>query len=104
MPSMKARVFVTLKPSVLDPQGQAVAHSLGRMGFAEVKDARIGKYIEIELTPADGAESVEAARARVDAMCRELLANPVIEEYRFELVDERSSSGTGSPKPKERQG
>lgn len=104
---MKARVFVTLKPSVLDPQGQAVAHSLGRMGFAEVKDARIGKYIEIELAPvdgADGADGVEAARARVEAMCRELLANPVIEEYRFELVDERSSSGSGSPKPKERQG
>lgn len=108
---MKARVFVTLKSSVLDPQGQAVAHALGRMGFAEVKDARIGKYIEIELAPVNGAEGVEAARARVEAMCRELLANPVIEEYRFELVelvDERSSSGgsggAGSPSPKEKLG
>ena len=99
---MKARVFVTLKPSVLDPQGQAVAHSLGRMGFAEVKGARIGKYIEIELAPADGPEGdgPEAVRQRVEAMCRELLANPVIEEYRFELVDERPASG----RPREKNG
>jgi phosphoribosylformylglycinamidine synthase PurS subunit len=102
LPNLKARVFVTLKPSVLDPQGQAVAHSLGRMGFAEVQGARIGKYIEIEIAPADSPEGdgPEAVRQRVEAMCRELLANPVIEEYRFELVDERPASG----RPREKNG
>ena len=76
---MKARIHVTLKPSVLDPQGQAVAHALVRMGNAGVKGARIGKYIELEL---DG----EPTEAEVDQMCRKLLANTVIEDYRFEIL------------------
>jgi phosphoribosylformylglycinamidine synthase len=79
---MKARVYVTLKPGVLDPQGQAVARSLARLGFAGVKDARIGKYIELELDPATDA------RAQVEKMCRDLLANTVIEQYRFEIDGE----------------
>ena len=75
-----ARVFVTLKSGVLDPQGQAVARSLVRLGFDEVKDARIGKYIELKLD-----ESAKDARARLTQMCEKLLANTVIEEYRIEL-------------------
>jgi phosphoribosylformylglycinamidine synthase len=79
---MKAHVYVTLKRGVLDPQGQAVARSLGRLGFPEVTDARIGKYIELEL--ADGDRG--AAEARLKEMCERLLANTVIEEYRVEVV------------------
>jgi phosphoribosylformylglycinamidine synthase len=78
---LKARVFVTLKRAVLDPQGKAVARSLGQMGFPEVADVRVGKLIELEvvgLTPAD-------ARARLEKMCQALLANPVIEDYRIEI-------------------
>lgn len=77
---MTAKVFVTLKRGVLDPQGQAVARALSRLGFDEVKDARIGKYIELRL---DGDRA--SAAARVEKMCQELLANLVIEEYRFEI-------------------
>ncbi len=75
---MKAKVYVTLKSGVLDPQGQAVARALGRLGFAEVKDARIGKYIELQVEAAD--------EARLKEMCEKLLANTVIEEYRVEIV------------------
>lgn len=84
---MTAKVFITLKSGVLDPQGQAVSRALCRLGFDEVKDARIGKYIELKL---DG-DSASDARARIEArlaeMCRGLLANTVIEDFRFELVD-----------------
>lgn len=75
---MKARVVVTLKKSVLDPQGQAVSRALGSLGFSEVKDVRLGKIIELDI---DAPDSAEAAR-RVEQMCEKLLANPVIEEYR----------------------
>jgi phosphoribosylformylglycinamidine synthase PurS subunit len=78
---MKARVYVTLKSGVLDPQGQAVARALGRLGFGEVKDARIGKYIEMQID--DGVTDVEA---HLKQMCEKLLANTVIEEYRYEIV------------------
>ena len=78
---MKAKVFVTLKSGVLDPQGQAVARALGRLGFAEVKDARIGKYIEMQLD-----DDVTDPAAHVEKMCETLLANTVIEEYRYEIV------------------
>ena len=78
---MKAKVHVTLKRGVLDPQGKAIAHALNSLGFPEVRDARQGKVIELDLgdTPADQAD------ARIDAMCRALLANTVIEDYRVEL-------------------
>ncbi|HWV39034.1 MAG TPA: phosphoribosylformylglycinamidine synthase subunit PurS [Vulgatibacter sp.] len=79
---MQARVYVTLKQGVLDPQGKAVARSLGTMGFDEVKDVRLGKFIELKLE--DG--SPEAARARIDEMCKRLLANTVIEDYRIEII------------------
>jgi phosphoribosylformylglycinamidine synthase len=75
---MLAKIYVTLKQGVLDPQGQAVARALGRLGFSEVKDARIGKYIELQVEAAD--------EARLKDMCEKLLANTVIEEYRVEIV------------------
>lgn len=80
--TVKARVHVGLKPGVLDPQGQAIAETLGRLGFGEVASARVGKTIELEL--ADGLSPAEA-EARVRAMCETLLANTVIESYRIEL-------------------
>jgi len=79
---MKAIVHVGLKPGVLDPQGKAVADTLGRMGFGEVAGARIGKVIELDLEGVAAAD----AEARVKEMCEKLLANTVIESYRFELV------------------
>jgi len=78
---MKARVFVTPKRGVLDPQGKAVERSLHALGFAEAHDVHIGKYIEMTLEGVDPAD----ARRRTDEMCRRLLANGVIEDYRFEL-------------------
>lgn len=78
---MKARVYVTLKRSVLDPQGKAVQQALARLGFAEAADVRVGKYIEIELRDGD----VEDAKARVREMCEKLLANTIIEDYRFDV-------------------
>ena len=77
---MKAKVYVTLKKSVLDPQGKAVQQALSSMGFSEVKDVRMGKYIELDLSSADKA----ASEQKVKTMCEKLLANTVIEEYRFE--------------------
>ena len=77
---MKARVVVTLKRSVLDPQGQAVARALASLGFNEVGDVRLGKIIEMDLDEADPRR----ARERLSAMCEKLLANLVIEEYRIE--------------------
>jgi phosphoribosylformylglycinamidine synthase len=84
---MIARVYVTLKHGVLDPQGQAVHDALGRLGFAEVRDARIGKYIELKLDDAAGKDPT-ALEARLRKMCEGLLANTVIEQFRWELVGE----------------
>ncbi len=78
---MKAKIYITLKPGVLDPQGKAVQHALASLGFAQVQDARIGKYIELKL---DAAERVKA-EAELKQMCEKLLANTVIESYRYEL-------------------
>ena len=78
---MKARVHVTLKPGVLDPQGKAIAGALASLGFDGVGQVRQGKVIDLEVDGADQAE----ARERVDAMCRKLLANTVIEDYAIEL-------------------
>jgi phosphoribosylformylglycinamidine synthase subunit PurS len=75
---MKVKVYVTLKKGVLDPQGQAVAKTLHRTGFEEVGDVRIGKYIELDV--AEGT-----SKARLEEMCRKLLANTVIEDYRVDL-------------------
>ena len=79
---MKARVFVMLKNGVLDPQGEAVRHALGSMGFAGVEGVRQGKVIELELAETDA----EKAEAEVTRMCEALLANTVIERYEVELL------------------
>ncbi len=81
---MKARVVVTLKQSVLDPQGLAVGRALGSLGFSEVKDVRLGKIIELEIDAKDKAE----AKKRVEQMCEKLLANTVIEEYRVVVAND----------------
>ena len=79
---MKARVVVTLKRSVLDPQGQAVGRALGSLGFNEVQSVRLGKIIELDLGDTKDATQ---ARARIESMCEKLLANTVIEEYRVTI-------------------
>jgi phosphoribosylformylglycinamidine synthase len=78
---MKARVHVSLKSGVLDPQGKAIGNALASLGFAGIGEVRQGKLIEIEIDETDAAK----ARAKVEAMCQELLANPVIENYAIEL-------------------
>ena len=79
---MKARVTVMLKQGVLDPQGEAVRHALGTLGFAGVNGVRQGKLIELDLAATDKA----AAETEVKAMCEKLLANTVIESYRVEIL------------------
>ncbi len=79
---MKAKVHITLKPGVLDPQGKAIETALGHMGFAGVEGVRQGKVIEFDLAETDEAR----ARETVEAMCRKLLANTVIENYAIELA------------------
>ncbi|MFA6563179.1 MAG: phosphoribosylformylglycinamidine synthase subunit PurS [Verrucomicrobiia bacterium] len=78
---MKAKIYVTPKKAVLDPQGKAVANALHSLGYSAVGDVRIGKFMEIELAGADQA----AAKKQLDEMCHRILSNPVIEDYRFEL-------------------
>ncbi len=80
---MKAKIHITLKNGVLDPQGKAVQHALGSLGFAGVDDVRQGKFVELTLTETDK----EKAMSQVDQMCRQLLANTVIENYTIDLVD-----------------
>jgi len=80
---MRARVFITPKRGVLDPQGKAVEHSLHTLGFTEAHDVHLGKYVELSLHEQDR----EHARQRTDEMCRKLLANGVIEDYRFEIEE-----------------
>lgn len=79
---MKARVYVMLKNGVLDPQGAAVQHALGALGFDGVSGVRQGKVIELDITATDAA----AAKAKVEEMCEKLLANTVIENYSVEIV------------------
>ena len=78
---MRVKIFISFKEGVLDPQGKAVERSLHSLGYQEIRDVRMGKYLEIELE----ASSHEAAQARIREMCDKLLANPVIEDYRFEI-------------------
>ncbi len=78
---MKATVLIRPKPGILDPQGEAVGSALGHLGF-EVSDARVGKVIDLEVEAADGT----VARALVEKMCEQLLANPLIESYEVEIV------------------
>ena len=78
-----AKVYVTLKPTVNDPQGRTIMGGLKSLGFTAVSDVRAGKYLEIKLQESSKAH----AESRVREMCEKLLANPVIEHYRFELVE-----------------
>ena len=78
-----ARIYVTLKAAVNDPQGQTVLGSLKQLGYISVDDVRMGKYMEIQVDEADRQRAQEV----VDDMCYKLLANPVIEEYRFDLQE-----------------
>ena len=77
---MKVNVYVTLKPSLLDSQGKVVQGALENLGYSSVESVRMGKYIQLEI--ADGNGKLEAD---VDEMCRKLLSNPVIEDYRYEI-------------------
>jgi phosphoribosylformylglycinamidine synthase subunit PurS len=79
---MQARIKITLKHGVLDPQGKAIEHALASLGFNGVNEVRQGKYIEIDLAEQDEAR----ARAKVEEICKDLLANTVIENYAYELV------------------
>ncbi|MEQ1697574.1 MAG: phosphoribosylformylglycinamidine synthase subunit PurS [Hyphomicrobiaceae bacterium] len=79
---MKARIKITLKNGVLDPQGKAIQSALGSLGFGGVNDVRQGKYIEVELAETDET----AAKASVERMCKDLLANTVIENYAYEII------------------
>ncbi|HSP20909.1 MAG TPA: phosphoribosylformylglycinamidine synthase subunit PurS [Planococcus sp. (in: firmicutes)] len=78
----KVKIYVTLRESVLDPQGSAVMGSLHKMGYGQVEDVRIGKYLELMI--ADGEKNVDAL---VNEMCHRLLTNTVIEDYRFEIEE-----------------
>jgi len=79
---VKAKVHVTLKNGVLDPQGKAVEHALGTLGFDGVGEVRIGKYIELELT-----DAAEKTKENIENMCKQLLANTVIENFDVEIVE-----------------
>lgn len=86
----QSRIYVTLRPSVLDPAGSAVQSGLQQLGYQGVEQIRIGKYIELTLTATDETE----ARKQLDQMCDQLLANPVIENYHFELTPIISSKAS----------
>lgn len=81
---MKAKVYVTLKPSVLDPQGKAIHHSIELLGFEQIKDIRQGKYFEVAL---DASLSEAEAQETAEKIAKNVLANPVIEDYRVEIVN-----------------
>ena len=90
---MKARVFVTLKPSILDPQGQTITDALHTLGYGTVQDVRQGKYFELEVD----ATSVQQAATLADEVADKLLANPVIESYRIEVDDQGPAAGSQGP-------
>ena len=81
---MKAKVYVTLKPSVLDPQGKAIHHSVEQLGYQQIADVRQGKYFEIAL---DDSVNESEARAAAEKIAADVLANPVIEDYKVEIVN-----------------
>ena len=78
---MRVKIYVTLKEGILDPQGKVVLHSLHTLGCTSVKDVRIGKYIEIKI----GDLATEAIESQIKEICNKLLANPIIEDYRYEI-------------------
>jgi phosphoribosylformylglycinamidine synthase len=78
---VKAKIHVTLKQGILDPQGKAIEHALDSLGFKNAANVRVGKYMELDLDQTDRAK----AEAEVKSMCEKLLANTIIEEYRYEV-------------------
>ncbi|MBD2250202.1 phosphoribosylformylglycinamidine synthase subunit PurS [Nostoc parmelioides] len=84
-----AKIFVTLRPSVLDPAGVAVQSGLQQMGYDNVDHVRIGKYIELNITTSDEAK----ARQDLNRICDQMLSNPVIENYRFDLIEVETQTG-----------
>ena len=88
----QAKIYVTLRPSVLDPAGTAVRSGVRQMGYENVEQIRIGKYIETTLT----AENEDEARRQLDEICDRILANPVIETYRFDLTPVSETATTGA--------
>ncbi|MEM6425200.1 MAG: phosphoribosylformylglycinamidine synthase subunit PurS [Cyanobacteria bacterium P01_D01_bin.128] len=83
----QAQIYITLRPSVLDPAGTAVKNNIQHLGYNNVERLRIGKYVEVTLS----AESEAAAQQQLDRLCDQLLANPVIENYRFDLEAVRTA-------------
>lgn len=88
----QAQIYVTLRPSVLDPAGTAVQSGLSHLGYYNVEQIRIGKYVELTIA----ADSEDAARQQLDQICDQLLANPVIENYRFDLQKVSTPLNVGS--------
>lgn len=78
---MKARIHVTLKQGILDPQGKAIEHALGALGFKNAGNVRVGKYLELELNESDKAKAEQLLKS----MCEKLLANTIIEDYRYDV-------------------
>ena len=86
---MKMRVLVRLKPGIMDVQGAAVKRALAGLGFSELHDLRVGKVIDVDV----GGATPQEARARVGEMCRQLLVNPILEDYTIETVDDLAPRG-----------
>jgi len=86
----QARIYVTLRPSVLDPAGVALESGIKQLGYKEVEQVRIGKYIELMIS----AGEENTAREQLEEICKQLLANPVIENYRFDLIEVSVEMGT----------
>jgi phosphoribosylformylglycinamidine synthase subunit PurS len=85
----RAKIFVTLRPSVLDPAGTAVQSGLKQMGYNNVEQVRIGKYIELNIVSSDES----TARQNLDTICDQMLSNPVIENYRYDLIEVETQTG-----------
>ena len=96
---MRVKIFVSLKNGVLDPQGKAIERSLHTLGYPEVQEVRMGKYLELNI---EASSSRAAAESRIREMCDKLLANPVIEDYRFEIESDAPSAISHHPSAKER--
>jgi len=89
---VKAKIHVTLKTGILDPQGKAIEHALATLGYNAVSNVRVGKYLELDLNES----TKDKAEVQVKAMCEKLLANTIIEEYRFQLEDQPLAPARGS--------
>jgi phosphoribosylformylglycinamidine synthase subunit PurS len=85
----RAKIFVTLRPSVLDPAGTAVQSGLKQLGYNNVEQVRIGKYIELNIVSSDES----TARQNLDTICDQMLSNPVIENYRYDLIEVETQTG-----------